>query len=67
MEKGKVTCNNCNSTNTYGISRIVGYYSVIENWNASKQAELVDRQNGNYKLSEQINAIETKQEVIMVA
>ena len=29
-------------------SRIVGYYSVIQNWNRSKIAELRDRQKGNY-------------------
>jgi len=45
-------CNNCGSTNTYGMSRVVGYYSIIENWNGSKQAEFVDRQKGDYKLSE---------------
>ncbi|MBR9676044.1 hypothetical protein GOV05_03485 [Candidatus Woesearchaeota archaeon] len=48
--KEKATCNNCGSNNTYGVSRIVGYYSVIENWNTSKQAELRDRQKGSYKL-----------------
>ncbi len=44
-------CPNCLSTNVYGMSRVVGYYSIIENWNDSKKAELRDRQNGSYKLS----------------
>ena len=30
------------------ITRIVGYYSELQNWNASKLAELRDRRNGNY-------------------
>ena len=32
------------------ISRIVGYFSRIENWNASKLGELKDRHKGNYML-----------------
>jgi len=31
-----------------GYSRIVGYYSGIHNWNASKLSELKDRQEGTY-------------------
>jgi hypothetical protein len=34
------------------ITRIVGYYSQLQNWNASKLAELRDRQNGNYGVPE---------------
>lgn len=45
-------CNACGSSNVYGMSRVVGYYSIIENWNGSKQAELKDRQKGDYKLAE---------------
>jgi hypothetical protein len=30
------------------ISRVVGYYSKIQNWNKSKLGELNDRQHGNY-------------------
>lgn len=41
-------CSHCGSKNVYGISRVVGYYSVIDNWNKSKQAELKSRQKGNY-------------------
>ena len=32
----------------YGVSRIVGYYSRINNWNKSKVSELEARTKGNY-------------------
>lgn len=41
-------CPHCNSKNVYGISRIVGYFSVIDNWNNSKKAEFNQRQKGKY-------------------
>lgn len=47
-------CNSCGSSNTFGMSRVVGYFSIIENWNSSKQAEFVDRQAGSYKLGEKV-------------
>jgi hypothetical protein len=34
------------------MSRIVGYYSMVHNWNGSKKAELHDRQKGNYGVPE---------------
>ena len=34
----------------YHVSRIVGYFSRIENWNKSKHGELKDRQAGDYKV-----------------
>lgn len=37
--------------NLVHISRVVGYYSRIENWNKSKVGELRDRQKGNYVIS----------------
>ena len=52
-------CPYCGSENVYGMSRVVGYYSVIKgkkedkeynNWNKSKLAELKDRKKGNYSL-----------------
>ncbi|MCK5299823.1 MAG: hypothetical protein KAJ54_01605 [Candidatus Aenigmarchaeota archaeon] len=43
-------CGFCNSTNVFGVSRVVGYYSKINNWNKSKLAEFSSRQKGNYKL-----------------
>lgn len=33
-----------------GITRIVGYYSRISNWNASKIGELRNRHEGNYSV-----------------
>lgn len=50
--ENKASCPKCLSANVYGMSRVVGYYSIIENWNESKQAELKDRQKGLYKLGE---------------
>jgi ribonucleoside-triphosphate reductase len=41
-------CQLCGSDQVYGISRVVGYFSVIGNWNKSKQAELKRRQKGKY-------------------
>lgn len=46
----KAKCPSCKSTNVFGMSRVVGYYSIIENWNDSKKAELIDRQKGCYKV-----------------
>ena len=34
------------------LTRIVGYYSRVNNWNASKLEELKARQAGNYAISE---------------
>ncbi|MFQ5862770.1 MAG: hypothetical protein ACE5IC_06565 [Candidatus Brocadiales bacterium] len=34
----------------YSITRIVGYYSRISNWNKSKLGELKDRHKGNYSV-----------------
>ncbi|MBD3310269.1 hypothetical protein GF351_03560 [Candidatus Woesearchaeota archaeon] len=45
-------CPHCGSKNVYGISRVVGYFSRIDNWNASKTAEFKDRQKGSYGLSD---------------
>ncbi len=39
----------------YGVTRIVGYYSRISNWNSSKTAELADRRQGNYWESKRVN------------
>ena len=36
--------------NVEHITRIVGYYSRIENWNKSKFGELKDRHKGDYKI-----------------
>lgn len=43
-------CAGCGSEDVYGVTRIVGYYSKITNWNKNKIGELKDRHSGNYKL-----------------
>ncbi len=43
-------CSHCGSKNVYGITRVVGYFSRIENWNSSKRAELRDRRKGDYRV-----------------
>ncbi len=37
------TCSACDSDDVYGMTRIVGYYSRVNNWNKSKLGELEDR------------------------
>ena len=44
-------CPVCGSKNVYGISRVVGYFSRINNWNKSKQGEFKSRQKGDYDVS----------------
>jgi len=43
-------CSRCGSSDIDSISRIVGYYSVINDWNKSKKGELKARQKGDYTL-----------------
>lgn len=45
-----MSCPCCGSKNVYGISKVVGYYSIIDNWNDSKKAEFKDRQRGEYEI-----------------
>jgi len=47
-------CNSCRSEDVYGVTRIVGYYSKITNWNKNKIGELKDRHSGNYKVKSKI-------------
>lgn len=44
-------CQTCSSPDVYGVTRIVGYFSRISNWNRSKIGELKDRHQGNYSVS----------------
>ena len=44
-------CDFCDSTDVTGVTRIVGYFSRIDNWNKSKIGELKDRRRGNYSLT----------------
>jgi ribonucleoside-triphosphate reductase len=48
------SCPCCGSEEVIGISRVVGYFSVIENWNESKKSELKRRQKGRYWTDERI-------------
>lgn len=42
------SCEWCHCEDVYGLTRIVGYFSRIKNWNKSKLGELSDRRKGNY-------------------
>jgi len=47
------SCDRCGSTDIDSVSRIVGYFSVIKNWNKSKIEELNARHAGNYGVNKQ--------------
>ena len=44
-------CGHCGSADVHGLTRIVGYFSRVDNWNKSKKGELKDRHAGNYSVS----------------
>lgn len=44
------SCPHCGKRNVYGITRIVGYFSRVNNWNRSKVGELKDRHKGDYAI-----------------
>lgn len=44
----------------HGVTRIVGYYSRVQNWNASKIGELRDRRAGNYWQDKRVNTETTE-------
>ena len=46
------SCPDCGSEDVYGITRIVGYFSRMTNWNSSKLGELDDRRRGDYAVFE---------------
>ncbi len=46
---GKLFSNVHQGRDVTHMSRIVGYFSRVDNWNRSKQGELKARQSGNYK------------------
>jgi len=52
------SCPACGSRDVFGETRVVGYFSKIENWNKSKRgAELLDRRKGNYSLNSDQNML----------
>ena len=66
FRRGEEKCRFCGSENIYGISRVVGYYSIIggkkggkefEGWIKSKQGEFKDRQKGDYGLNDSKNIL----------
>ncbi len=46
----KEQCGGCRCEDVYGVTRVVGYYSRVSNWNRSKLGELAARQSGNYRV-----------------
>ena len=44
-------CGYCASPEVHGLTRIVGYFSRVSNWNKSKIGELKDRHRGHYSVS----------------
>jgi len=47
----QVKCQRCGTDNVVGETRVVGYFSKIQNWNKSKRyGELVARQRGRYSV-----------------
>ena len=46
------SCPHCGSTSVYGVSRVVGYFAKINNWNVGKRVEFRDRQKGDYAIRE---------------
>ena len=53
-------CDRCGSADVDGISRIVGYFSVIHDWNKSKKGELGSRKKGTYGVEKERPVIEEK-------
>ena len=51
------TCEHCGSDDVVGETRVVGYFSKIQNWNKSKRyGELIARQKGRYRVEEPLPA-----------
>lgn len=46
-----VECPCCGSNDVYGVTRVVGYFAIIENMNDSKKGEIRDRKIGNYSIN----------------
>nr|HPI73080.1 anaerobic ribonucleoside-triphosphate reductase [bacterium] len=51
-------CTACGSTRVFGESRVVGYFSKIENWNRSKRfGELAARRAGRYRIETAVQTV----------
>jgi anaerobic ribonucleoside-triphosphate reductase len=58
-------CPACNSTQVMGETRVVGYFSKIQNWNKSKRyGELVARQRGNYAVETANAPVDTARQTV---
>ena len=58
------TCPACHSENVVGETRVVGYFSKIQNWNKSKRyGELIARQRGQYAVETADDVLETAEEM----
>jgi ribonucleoside-triphosphate reductase len=54
----KEACVRCGSENVVGETRVVGYFSKVQNWNKSKRyGELVARQRGSYAVMQTAAAV----------
>jgi anaerobic ribonucleoside-triphosphate reductase len=52
-------CERCGSTDVFGETRVVGYFSRVQNWNKSKRyGELKARQAGNYAIETADHALD---------
>jgi ribonucleoside-triphosphate reductase len=61
----KEACERCGSEDVLGETRVVGYFSKIQNWNKSKRyGELVARQRGRYSV-ETAETLSTEEPVMM--
>ena len=49
----KAECPSCGSDDVFGVTRVVGYFAIIENMNDSKQAEIIDRKLGDYRVNDE--------------
>jgi len=60
-------CSFCDSPDVTGMTRVVGYYSRINNWNKSKLGELKDRQRGNYTVARDVPVLTPQEEEAVYA
>jgi anaerobic ribonucleoside-triphosphate reductase len=63
----KEACGHCGSEDVYGMTRVVGYFSRITNWNKSKLGELKDRRRGDYSVERRFACAEAGQEAATAA
>ena len=58
-------CQRCGSTDVVGETRVVGYFSKVQNWNKSKRyGELLDRHKGFYNIETSVDTIPVQNEAV---